>query len=243
MVLIARDAVLFLVAWEIMALAAWFAATVEDDKPEVRQAGWIYLVATHIGTLILIAMFALWHFRHEILRPRPRPVAARRGLRPHLRARRARFRVQGRVHAPPCLAAGSPRQRPGTCFGRDVRRHAQDGHIRDRAHVRTLRRQRSLVGRLPSCRRGADRSLRHRLRHGTAGHQASSGILEHREYRHNRHGFGSGPHRQIPPAPRPRPPRHGRRASSCLESRHIQAAHVLQLGSHHPRRGHPRQPT
>ncbi len=60
MVLIARDLVLFLIAWEMMALSAWFAATAEDDKPEVRQAGWIYLVATHIGTLILIAMFALW---------------------------------------------------------------------------------------------------------------------------------------------------------------------------------------
>ncbi|MDP2791495.1 MAG: proton-conducting transporter membrane subunit [Rectinemataceae bacterium] len=61
MVVIARDAVLFLIVWEIMALAAWFAATAEDDKPEVREAGWIYLVATHIGTLILIGMFALWY--------------------------------------------------------------------------------------------------------------------------------------------------------------------------------------
>jgi hydrogenase-4 component B len=60
MVVIARDAVLFLISWELMALAAWLAATAEDDRPEVRRAGWIYLIATHIGSLSLFAMFALW---------------------------------------------------------------------------------------------------------------------------------------------------------------------------------------
>ena len=60
MVVIARDSALFLIAWEIMALSAYFAATAEDDKAEVRQAGWVYLVATHMGTLLLIAMFGMW---------------------------------------------------------------------------------------------------------------------------------------------------------------------------------------
>jgi hydrogenase-4 component B len=45
-VVIARDGMLFIIVWEIMALAAYFAATAEDDKPEVRRAGWIYLIAT-----------------------------------------------------------------------------------------------------------------------------------------------------------------------------------------------------
>jgi hydrogenase-4 component B len=60
MVAIARDGVLLLIAWEVMALAAYFAATVEEDNPDVRSAGWVYLIATHVGTLCLIAMFALW---------------------------------------------------------------------------------------------------------------------------------------------------------------------------------------
>ena len=60
LVVIAHDAVLFLIAWEIMAMAAYFAATAEDDNPEVCRAGWVYLIATHVGTLCLIAMFALW---------------------------------------------------------------------------------------------------------------------------------------------------------------------------------------
>ena len=60
LVVIARDGMLFLIAWEVMAIAAYFAAAAEDDKPEVRKAGWIYLIATHIGTLCLLAMFATW---------------------------------------------------------------------------------------------------------------------------------------------------------------------------------------
>ncbi|MFH0907788.1 MAG: proton-conducting transporter membrane subunit [bacterium] len=60
LVAIARDGVLFLIAWEVMAIAAYFAATVDEDNPAVRRAGWVYLIATHVGTLCLIAMFALW---------------------------------------------------------------------------------------------------------------------------------------------------------------------------------------
>ena len=60
LVVIARDGMLFLIAWELMALAAYFAATAEDDHPDVRRAGWIYLIATHLGTLCLFALFALW---------------------------------------------------------------------------------------------------------------------------------------------------------------------------------------
>ncbi|HJV65898.1 MAG TPA: proton-conducting transporter membrane subunit [Geomonas sp.] len=57
--LMARDAVLFLIAWEIMAFAAYFALTTEDDKAEVREAGTLYLITTHVGTLALFAMFSL----------------------------------------------------------------------------------------------------------------------------------------------------------------------------------------
>lgn len=58
-VLIARNAVLFLVAWELMSLASFFLVTFEHDKEDVRRAGWTYLVATHIGTAFLFALFLL----------------------------------------------------------------------------------------------------------------------------------------------------------------------------------------
>ena len=55
----ARDSILFLLAWEVMALSGFFLITTEDHKEEVRRAGFIYLIATHTGTLALFACFAL----------------------------------------------------------------------------------------------------------------------------------------------------------------------------------------
>ena len=59
LLVIARNGILFLFGWEIMAVSAFFLVTTEDHKREVRETGWIYLVATHTATLALIAMFAL----------------------------------------------------------------------------------------------------------------------------------------------------------------------------------------
>ena len=59
LLVIARNAVLFLVGWEMMALAAFLLVSTEDQKPEVRRSGLVYLVATRIGTLCLFAFFAL----------------------------------------------------------------------------------------------------------------------------------------------------------------------------------------
>jgi len=58
-VVIARNGVLFLFGWEIMALSGFFLVTTEDRMPEVRQSGWIYLVATHVAALFLFALFGL----------------------------------------------------------------------------------------------------------------------------------------------------------------------------------------
>lgn len=57
MVALARDGVLFLIAWEVMAVSAYFLATTEDEDPEACRSGWIYLVATHLGTACLISLF------------------------------------------------------------------------------------------------------------------------------------------------------------------------------------------
>jgi len=59
MVIMARSAGLFLLAWEIMALAAYFVLTTDDHTPEVQNAGTLYLICTHTGTLALFALFAL----------------------------------------------------------------------------------------------------------------------------------------------------------------------------------------
>jgi formate hydrogenlyase subunit 3/multisubunit Na+/H+ antiporter MnhD subunit len=66
-VLTARNAILFLVAWEVMALASFFLVTWEDERREVREAGWVYLVATHVGTAFLLAFFAILGTRAQSL--------------------------------------------------------------------------------------------------------------------------------------------------------------------------------
>jgi hydrogenase-4 component B len=58
-VILARNGVLFLMAWEIMALSSFFLVTFEDEKESTRQAGWIYLVASHVGTAFLLVLFIL----------------------------------------------------------------------------------------------------------------------------------------------------------------------------------------
>jgi formate hydrogenlyase subunit 3/multisubunit Na+/H+ antiporter MnhD subunit len=59
LVVIARNGVLFLLAWEMMSLASFFLVMLEAEKEAVRRAGWTYLVATHLGTAFLLALFAL----------------------------------------------------------------------------------------------------------------------------------------------------------------------------------------
>ncbi len=58
-VVLAHNAVLFLMAWEAMALSSFFLVTFEDEKESTRQGGWIYLVASHIGTAFLLVLFVL----------------------------------------------------------------------------------------------------------------------------------------------------------------------------------------
>jgi hydrogenase-4 component B len=59
LVVLARNGVLFLVAWEVMTLASFFLVTSEDEVESVREAGWTYLVAAHLGTAFLLVLFVL----------------------------------------------------------------------------------------------------------------------------------------------------------------------------------------
>jgi hydrogenase-4 component B len=58
-VLVSANGLHFLIAWEIYTVCAYFLITLERHKREVRNAGWLYLAASHVGTLCLFAFFAL----------------------------------------------------------------------------------------------------------------------------------------------------------------------------------------
>lgn len=60
LVVMARAVVPFLVAWEVMALVSYALIVTDHADRGVRQAGMLYLVATHVGTLALFGAFAAW---------------------------------------------------------------------------------------------------------------------------------------------------------------------------------------
>ncbi|MCC7387064.1 MAG: oxidoreductase [Deltaproteobacteria bacterium] len=59
LVLVARHAMLFLVAWEAMTLLAYLLVTFDHAHADVRRAGWIYLIASHVALMALLAFFLL----------------------------------------------------------------------------------------------------------------------------------------------------------------------------------------
>lgn len=59
LVLSAANGLAFLLAWEMMALSSFFLVMWDDELHEVQSAGWIYLIATHIGTVALLIFFAV----------------------------------------------------------------------------------------------------------------------------------------------------------------------------------------
>jgi hydrogenase-4 component B len=58
-VIAAHDGLLFLLAWEIMALAPFFLVVFDDREPGVPHAAWTYLAATHLGTTFLLVLFVM----------------------------------------------------------------------------------------------------------------------------------------------------------------------------------------
>jgi len=59
MVFVAGNAFLFLIAWEVMALAGFLLISFQHEKPETRDAGVLFFAMSHIGTGCLILGFLL----------------------------------------------------------------------------------------------------------------------------------------------------------------------------------------
>ena len=61
LVMSAANTILFLAAWEIVAVASFFLIATEHEEPESRSAAWIYLAVSHVATLTLFGIIALLH--------------------------------------------------------------------------------------------------------------------------------------------------------------------------------------
>ena len=150
LVLIADDAYLFMVAWETMALSSFFLVTTDHRIPEIRRAGFLYLLIAHVGAIAILLCFGVLQggsgdytfgsMRSVILAG----VVAQRRLLP----RALRLRRQGRAAAAARLAA---RGAPGGALARlgaDERRHAEDRDLRPAARdLRSAERAALVVGR------------------------------------------------------------------------------------------------
>lgn len=63
-VLLADDAYAFMVAWEVMALSSYFLVTTDHKIPEIRQAGFLYLLIAHVGAVSLLLTFGVLQGGH-----------------------------------------------------------------------------------------------------------------------------------------------------------------------------------
>ncbi|MDA8083992.1 MAG: hydrogenase 4 subunit B [Nitrospiraceae bacterium] len=59
MVVLADDALFFLISWEVMAAASYFLVMFEDERPENRKAAYIYLVIAHVGAIAILLSFGV----------------------------------------------------------------------------------------------------------------------------------------------------------------------------------------
>ena len=73
LVILADDAYFFMVAWETMALSSYFLVTAQHRIPEIRRAGFLYLLMAHIGALCILLSFGVlqggrWLFTFDAMR-------------------------------------------------------------------------------------------------------------------------------------------------------------------------------
>lgn len=72
-VLLADDAYAFMLAWETMALSSYFLVTTQHRIPEIRRAGFLYLLIAHVGALGILLCFGVlhgdsWRFTFDAMR-------------------------------------------------------------------------------------------------------------------------------------------------------------------------------
>ncbi|MFP5234382.1 MAG: hydrogenase 4 subunit B [Acidobacteriota bacterium] len=73
LVMLADDAYLFMVAWETMALSSYFLVTSQHRIPEIRKAGFLYLLMAHVGAVCILLSFGVmqggsWQFTFDAMR-------------------------------------------------------------------------------------------------------------------------------------------------------------------------------
>ena len=66
LVMLADDAYMFMVAWEVMALSSYFLVTTDHAIPDIRKAGFLYLLIAHVGAIAILLSFGVMQGGHGI---------------------------------------------------------------------------------------------------------------------------------------------------------------------------------
>ena len=131
MVLLADDAYAFMVAWEVMALSSYFLVTTDHKIPEIRRAGFLYLLIAHVGAISLLLTFGVLQggqgdYTFDTMRFAQFDAVLGIG---RISDGTVRFRRQGGIGTATRVAAGSAPRSTLTRVRTDVGRDAQDCHL------------------------------------------------------------------------------------------------------------------
>ena len=132
LVLIADDAYVFMVAWETMALSSYFLVTTDHRIPEIRRAGFLYLLIAHIGAIGILLCFGVLQGGsgdYTFAGMRSVPAVGILGI-DRVPARAVRLRRQGRPGAAARLASRSAPRGAFAGVGIDERRDVEDRDLR-----------------------------------------------------------------------------------------------------------------
>ncbi|NJD37671.1 MAG: hydrogenase [Geobacter sp.] len=81
LVLLARNSVLLLIAWELMALSSWVLMATDLHDATVQRSATVYLLATHTGTMVLYLFCTLLHARTgSFLFPAEHSISSQGGM-------------------------------------------------------------------------------------------------------------------------------------------------------------------
>ena len=194
MLVVARNSILFLFGWEIMALSAFFLVTTESHKEEVANSRLDFPSGGPRGDFVSNCTVRPAPFGRGFVFAGPTcsreldPCDGNGGFRPGA----SRIRTEGWHHAVACLVARFPRDCAQPRLSHHVGRHHQDGHLRSGS--------RHVVGTQSAAGLGSDRAgtgsnfgrLGGGLCHWSARLEATAGLPQHRKHRHHCHGSRPG---------------------------------------------------
>ena len=185
-VVLADDAYMFMVMWETMALSSFFLVTANHRIPEIRRAGYLYLLVAHVGAIGILMCFGVLqantgdysfaNMRAQSLSPFWASIGFALAV--------FGFGAKAGILPLAYLAARGASGGAVAGVGADERGDAEDRGLRPAARdLRPDRHAAVVVGRGAAGARPGHGAVRRGLRRGAGRHEAAAGLFVDREHR------------------------------------------------------------